>query len=29
MSSEEGLSKAAAFLNEIILKEKPGAAWWV
>jgi sugar phosphate isomerase/epimerase len=29
MSSEEGLSKAAQFLNGIILKETPGAAWWV
>ena len=29
LSSEEGLTKAAAFLNEILLKEKPGAAWWV
>jgi len=29
MSSEEGLSKAAQFLNEIVLKETPGAAWWV
>ncbi|WP_263351958.1 sugar phosphate isomerase/epimerase family protein [Acidicapsa acidisoli] len=29
LSSEEGLSKAAKFLNEIILKETPGAAWWV
>jgi sugar phosphate isomerase/epimerase len=29
LSSEEGLSKAAKFLNEIVLKETPGAAWWV
>jgi sugar phosphate isomerase/epimerase len=29
MSSEEGLAKAAKFLNEIVLKETPGAAWWV
>lgn len=29
LSAEEGLSKAAQFLNEIVLKEKPGAAWWV
>lgn len=28
MSAEEGLSKAAAFLNEIVMREKPGAAWW-
>jgi hypothetical protein len=29
MSPEEGLAKAAAFLNGIVIKEKPGAAWWV
>jgi sugar phosphate isomerase/epimerase len=29
LSSEEGLSKAAQFLNDIVLKETPGAAWWV
>ena len=29
LSPEEGLSRAAHFLNEIIIKEKPGAAWWV
>lgn len=29
LSSEEGLSKAAHFLNEIVLKEKPTAAWWI
>lgn len=29
LSSEEGLTKAAQFLNEIVLKEIPGAAWWV
>ena len=28
MSAEEGLSKAAAFLNDIVIKEQPGAAWW-
>jgi sugar phosphate isomerase/epimerase len=28
LSSEEGLSKAARFLDEIVLKEKPTAAWW-
>ncbi len=28
LSAEEGLTKAAAFLNEIIIREKPGAAWW-
>jgi sugar phosphate isomerase/epimerase len=29
MSAEEGLSKAASFLNELIIREQPGAAWWV
>jgi sugar phosphate isomerase/epimerase len=29
MSAEEGLTKAAAFLNSIVIKEKPAAAWWV
>jgi sugar phosphate isomerase/epimerase len=29
MSPEEGLTKAAAFLNGIVMKEQPGAAWWV
>jgi sugar phosphate isomerase/epimerase len=29
MSPEEGLSKAATFLNGIVIREKPGAAWWV
>ncbi len=28
MSAEEGFLKAAAFLNNLILKEKPGAMWW-
>ena len=28
MSAEEGLTKAAAFLNGIMIREKPGAAWW-
>ncbi len=28
MSAEEGLTKAAAFLNELIIREKAGAAWW-
>jgi sugar phosphate isomerase/epimerase len=28
MSPEEGLAKSAAFLNEIVMKEKPGEAWW-
>jgi len=29
MSADEGLSKAAALLNEIMIREKAGAAWWV
>jgi hypothetical protein len=29
LSPDEGLTKAAGFLNEIVLKEKPTAAWWV
>jgi sugar phosphate isomerase/epimerase len=29
MSPEEGLSRATSFLNEIVLREPPAAAWWV
>jgi sugar phosphate isomerase/epimerase len=29
MSPEEGLSKAAKFLQEIVIREQPAAAWWV
>lgn len=29
MSPEEGLTKAANFLNEIIIREQPAVAWWV
>ncbi len=29
LSPEEGLAKAAAFLNGIVMKEQPAAAWWV
>jgi sugar phosphate isomerase/epimerase len=29
LSPEEGLSKAARFLNEVVVREKPAAAWWV
>ncbi|HTV58844.1 MAG TPA: sugar phosphate isomerase/epimerase [Verrucomicrobiae bacterium] len=29
LSPEEGLTKAANFLNTIVIREKPGAAWWV
>ncbi len=28
LSPEEGLTKAASFLNSIVIREKPGAAWW-
>ncbi len=26
---EEGLAKAASFLNDLVIKEQPTAAWWV
>jgi sugar phosphate isomerase/epimerase len=29
MSPDEGLTKAARLLNEIIIRDQPGAAWWV
>jgi sugar phosphate isomerase/epimerase len=29
LSPEEGLRKAAQFLNETVIKEQPTAAWWV
>jgi len=29
MSPEEGLSRAAEFLNGLVIKQKAGAAWWV
>ena len=29
MSAEEGLTKAARFLQEVVIAERPGAAWWV
>jgi sugar phosphate isomerase/epimerase len=29
MSPEEGLAKAATFLNDLVIKEQPTAAWWV
>lgn len=29
MSPDEGLSKAASFLNAIVIKDRPTAAWWV
>jgi len=28
MSAEEGLTKAASFLNDMVIKEPAGAAWW-
>ena len=28
LSPEEGLRKAAAFLNNVIIREQPAAAWW-
>jgi sugar phosphate isomerase/epimerase len=29
MSGEEGLAKAAALLNDIVIREQAGAAWWI
>jgi sugar phosphate isomerase/epimerase len=29
LSPEEGLSKAAGFLNDLVIKQQPAAAWWV
>jgi hypothetical protein len=29
MSPDEGLTKAAEFLNQIMIREQPAAAWWV
>ncbi len=29
MSPDEGLSKAAALLSQLVIREKPAAAWWV
>ncbi len=28
VSAEEGLRKAAAFLNDLVLRDQPSAAWW-
>jgi len=28
MSVQEGFEKAVAFLKGILIKEKPGGAWW-
>jgi hypothetical protein len=29
LSPEEGLTKAANFLNQIVIRERPATAWWV
>jgi hypothetical protein len=29
MSPEEGLTKAVRFLDNIIIKDKAAAAWWI
>jgi sugar phosphate isomerase/epimerase len=29
LSAQEGLTKAANFLNEIVIRERPSAAWWL
>jgi sugar phosphate isomerase/epimerase len=29
LSADEGLAKAAVFLNDLVIREQPGAAWWV
>ena len=29
MSPDEGLAKAAALLSQLVIREKPQAAWWV
>jgi sugar phosphate isomerase/epimerase len=29
LSAEEGLTKAASFLNDLVIREQPDAAWWV
>jgi len=29
LSPEEGLARAAAFLQQIVMREEPAAAWWV
>ena len=29
LSPEEGLARAASFLNQIVMREPPAAAWWV
>jgi hypothetical protein len=29
MSPDEGLTKAAAFLTQIVIRDQPTAPWWV
>jgi len=29
LSADEGLRRAASFLQQVVPGEKPGAAWWV
>ncbi len=29
MSPDEGLTKAATFLNQVVMREQPASAWWV
>ncbi|MGB0124139.1 MAG: sugar phosphate isomerase/epimerase [Silvibacterium sp.] len=29
LSADEGLTKAAAFLNDLVIRQQPGSAWWV
>jgi hypothetical protein len=29
MSPDEGLTKAAGFLNQIVIRDQPTAPWWV
>jgi sugar phosphate isomerase/epimerase len=29
LSPNEGLTKAAQFLGQLVIKEQPAAAWWV
>jgi sugar phosphate isomerase/epimerase len=29
LSADEGLTKAAEFLNQIMIREQPAAPWWV
>ena len=29
LSAEEGLTKSAAFLQQVLIKEQPNSAWWV